>query len=268
MQLTLKKDKVVNRVVLLDIGEIRTNPAQPRTVFDQQQLAILADSIRENGLLQPITVRKSYKGYYELISGERRLRACRMLGKEKIESIVIEKSERESAILSMIENLHREDLNMFEQASALKNLIHEWNITQEEAAVKLGIAQSTVANRLRILRLSEEEQELIIRYHLTERHARALLKVADPQKRLETIYQAAENEWNVAQTEKYIENMNEVKHHKKYIPIIKDVRLFINTINKAITVMKSAGIPATAKKIDEDSYIEYVIKIPKRKKVV
>ncbi len=201
MQLTLKKDKVVNRVVLLDIGEIQVNPAQPRTVFDERQLQALADGIRQNGLLQPITVRRSYKGCYELISGERRLRACRMIGKQKIESIVLDKSERESAILSMIENLHREDLNFFEQAAALKNLIHEWNVrTQEEAAVKLGIAQSTIANRLRAsLKLTPQEQDLMIHCHLTERHARALLKVDNPQKRLEIIKYIAENELNVAQ---------------------------------------------------------------------
>ncbi|WP_077532773.1 ParB/RepB/Spo0J family partition protein [Massiliimalia massiliensis] len=267
MQLTLKKDKVVNRVVLLDIGEIQVNPAQPRTVFDERQLQALADSIRQNGLLQPITVRRSYKGCYELISGERRLRACRMIGKQKIESIVLDKSERESAILSMIENLHREDLNFFEQAAALKNLIHEWNVTQEEAAVKLGIAQSTIANRLRILKLTPQEQDLMIHCHLTERHARALLKVDNPQKRLEIIKYIAENELNVAQTEKYIEKSLEEKHQKKCVPIIKDVRLFINTINKAISVMKSAGIPATAKKVDDDAYIEYVIKIPKGKRI-
>lgn len=263
MQLTLKKDKVVNKVVLLNLEEIHVNPAQPRTVFDEKQLILLAESIHENGLLQPITVRKSYKGYYELISGERRLRACKMLGREQIESIVIEKTERESAILSMIENIHREDLNLFEQANALKNLIHEWNVTQEEAALKLGMAQSTVANKIRILKLTPLEQELIIKHQLTERHARALLKLDEPDKRIEVIEYVAKNGLNVSQTERYISGLAITKHHRKLIPIIKDIRLFANTINKAISVMKSAGIPASSQKIEQDTYIEYVIKIPK-----
>jgi ParB family chromosome partitioning protein len=263
MPLMLKKDKVVNKVILLPIEEIHLNPAQPRTVFDEKQLILLAESIHENGLLQPITVRKSYKGFYELISGERRMRACKMLGRETIECIVVEKTERESAILSMIENIHREDLNMFEQAAALKNLIHEWNVTQEEAAKKLGMAQSTVANKIRILKLTSEERELIIQNQLTERHARALLKMEDPQKRLEAIRYIVKNNLNVSQTERYLSGMLITKHHRKLIPIIKDIRLFANTINKAINVMKSAGIPASAQKIEEDTYIEYVIKIPK-----
>lgn len=267
MPLTLKRDKVVNRVVLLDIGEIQTNPAQPRTVFDEEQLQALAESIRLNGLLQPVTVRKSYKGCYELVSGERRLRACRMLGRQKIECIIVDKSERESAILAMIENLHREDLNFFEQANALKNLIHEWNVTQEEAAARLGIAQSTVANRLRILKLTPPEQEEILRCRLTERHARALLKLEDPEKRMEAIRHVARQGYNVAQTEQYIAGLLEEKHRKKYVPIIKDVRIFLNTINKAISVMKSAGIPASTQKVDEEQYIEYIIRIPKGKRM-
>lgn len=263
MPLMFKRDKVVNKVLLLPIENIRTNPAQPRTNFDERQLQVLADSIFENGLLQPITVRKTYDGKYEIISGERRLRACKMIGKQKMECIVIEKSEQESAMLAMIENIHREDLNMFEQANALKNLIHEWNVTQDEAAVKLGMAQSTVANKIRILRLTPEEQDLIITFKLTERHARALLKVDEPEKRIEAIEHIAKNNLNVSQTEKYIADLLVHKNRRRFFPIIKDVRVFVNTINKAITVMKSAGIPATSEKIEEDNYIEYVIKIPK-----
>lgn len=264
MQLMLKKDKVVGKVVLIETDQIRNNPAQPRTAFEQTEMDLLASSISENGLLQPITVRRTMDGTYELISGERRLRACKMLGETKIASIVIEKTEQESAILAIIENLHRQDLNMFEQARALKNLMYEWNVTQEEAAIKLGMAQSTLANKIRILKLTPQEQDLILGNHLTERHARALLKLNKVEKRIEAISYISKSELNVSQSEKLIAGMMEVQHKRTYIPIIKDIRLFVNTINKAISVMKSAGIPALAEKTEEDGYIEYVIKIPKK----
>lgn len=263
MALGFKKEKTVNRVVLLPISEIMTNPSQPRTNFSEEQLEILARSIRENGLLQPLTVRRNTEGKYELISGERRLRACKKLGEEMVPCIVVEKTERESAVLALIENIHREDLDIFEQAAALKKLIAQWNVTQEEAAVKLGMAQSTVANKLRLLKLSSEEQRLILENGLTERHARALLKISDSESRKQAILQIAKKGWNVAQTDEYITSLCEEKHKKKYIPIVKDVRLFLNTINKAIRVMKDAGIPATAEKREDEDCIEYIVRIPR-----
>ena len=263
MALGFKKEKTVNRVVLLPISEIMTNPSQPRTNFSEEQLEILARSIRENGLLQPLTVRRNTEGKYELISGERRLRAYKKLGEELVPCIVVEKTERESAVLALIENIHREDLDIFEQAAALKKLIAQWNVTQEEAAVKLGMAQSTVANKLRLLKLSSEEQRLILENGLTERHARALLKISDSESRKQAILQIAKKGWNVAQTDEYITSLCEEKHKKKYIPIVKDVRLFLNTINKAIRVMKDAGIPATAEKREDEDCIEYIVRIPR-----
>lgn len=262
MVLGLKKEKIVNKVVLVDIDSIQTNPAQPRTYFSEEQIDVLAQSIKENGLLQPLTVRKNYKGFYELISGERRLRACARLGYEQVECIVIEKTERESAVLALIENIHREDLNIFEQANALKKLISEWNVTQEEAAVKLGMAQSTVANKLRLLKLNEEEQNMILDSALTERHARALLKITDEAQRKEAIQYIGEKQMTVAQTEQYIASLQEQKPKKKYVPIIKDVRVFLNTINKAIKIMREAGIPATSEKREKEEFIEYVVRIP------
>lgn len=262
MALGMKKEKTVNRVVMLDVDAIDTNPAQPRIHFAEEQIGTLAQSIRENGLLQPLTVRKNYKGLYELISGERRLRACKLLGHEQVACIIMDKSDRESAVLALIENIHREDLNIFEQAGALKRLISEWNVTQEEAAVKLGMAQSTVANKLRLLKLSEEEQQLILNGNLTERHARALLKLPEEEQRKAAITYISEKQLTVAQTEQYLLSLQEEKHKKKLIPIIKDVRIFLNTINKAIRVMKDAGIPATSEKREQDEFIEYVVRIP------
>lgn len=262
IQIGSKKEKVVNKVVLIQIDEIATNPAQPRTSFQDEQLKVLAQSIKENGLLQPLTIRKNYKGGYELISGERRLRACRLLDYQQVPCIVVEKTDSESAVLALIENIHREDLNIFEQATALRKLISEWNVTQDEAAVKLGMAQSTVANKIRILKLTQQEQDLIIQNQLTERHARALLKLEKIDQRIELIQMIKSRNLTVLQTENYIQNLNQVKHKKRKIPIIKDVRLFINTVNKAIQVMKDAGVPATAKKVEEDTYIEYTVRIP------
>ncbi|MGI5959729.1 MAG: ParB/RepB/Spo0J family partition protein [Massiliimalia sp.] len=262
MALVFKKEKTVNKVVLLPINEILTNPSQPRTNFAEEQLDVLATSIRENGLLQPLTVRRNGEGKYELISGERRLRACKKLGEQQVPCIIVEKTERESAVLALIENIHREDLDVFEQAEALKKLIAQWGVTQEEAAVKLGMAQSTVANKLRLLKLTPEEQTMILENGLTERHARALLKLTDEQQRKEAMAWIIKKNFNVAQTDEYVTALCQVKHRKKYIPIVKDVRLFLNTVNKAIQVMKEAGIPATSEKHETEEGIEYIVRIP------
>ncbi len=267
MPLVSKKDKVVNKVLLLNVDDIRTNPNQPRSRYDEEQLNILAQSIKENGLLQPVTVRKNTHGEYELISGERRLRACKLIGKTQIECISVNKSQRESALLALIENIHREDLNIFEQAQALKTLIAKWDVTQDEAAQKLGVAQSTVANKLRLLKLTSTEQRLIIEYDLTERHARALLKINGADKRIEVIKYIYNMGLNVAQTEKYIGSLEAPPAKPKRTPIIKDVRLFVNTINKAIKVMKDAGVPATSKRTEQEGYIEYLVRIPTTDKV-
>ena len=257
-----KKEKIINKVLSIDINAIQTNPSQPRTEFAEEQLQVLAQSIQENGLLQPLTVRKHYKGYYELISGERRLRACRILGYTHVPCIVVTRTERESAVLALIENIHREDLSVFEQANALKKLIMEWNVTQEEVAAKLGMAQSTVANKIRLLKLSSEEQQLILENQLTERHARAALKLENEEQRKEVIQLAGQKKWNV----KTILEGNPKRENRKKIPILKDVRLFINTINKAIQVMKDAGIPASSEKKEEAGYITYTVKIPTKQK--
>ena len=177
------KEKQVNRVISIHINEIFPNPNQPRTEFNEQELQQLSDSIRVNGLLQPLTVRKNVYQQYELISGERRLRASKLAGLTEIPAIVVDTDERQSAIFALIENIQRADLNFFEEAIAIKNLISEWNITQEEASERLGKAQSTLANKLRLLKLGSEEQQMILQNGLTERHARALLKINDEKKR-------------------------------------------------------------------------------------
>lgn len=258
------KEKVINKVVSIAVDEIIPNPNQPRTRFDDGELSQLADSIRENGLLQPLTVRKNPRGQYELISGERRLRAGKLAGLAQIPCIIMEADERQSAVLALIENIQRSNLNFFEEAAAIRNLITEYNINQEEAALKLGKAQSTVANKLRLLKLTEAEQCAILNNGLTERHARALLKLEDREDRLKALEKILEKRMNVQQAEAYIDSLpgKEVKPEKKRVMLIKDVRLFLNTINKALDTMKRAGIKAESTKKQDDEYIEYVVRIP------
>ena len=261
------KEKVINKVVSLPVDKVVPNPAQPRQNFAEEDLRDLADSIRENGVLQPITVRRGAGGGYELISGERRLRASKMAGRAEIPAILVDSSSRQSAIYAILENIQRRDLDIFEEAKALQMLIHEWGVTQEEAARKLGRAQSTIANKLRLLSLGEEERRFILEHNLSERHARALLTVPDPGERMEILRQAVEQRMNVAQLEQYIQRRAAApapvkEEPKRRVLIVKDVRIFLNTINKAIDTMKNAGIPAVAERHEESGCIEYRVRIP------
>ncbi len=258
-----QKEKAVNRVVLLNAADVLPNPAQPRTNFDADSLTSLAESIRRNGILQPITVRRNRNGAYELIAGERRLRAARIAGLLQVPAIVLETSEKDSAVLALLENLQREDLNYFEQATALSAAIIEWNVTQEEAAERLSMAQSTVANKIRLSRIPLKQQNRILEGGLTERHARALLRITDDNKRAEAIEEIIRRKYNVSQTEKYIDALLEDRIKKVRIPIVKDVRIFFNTINKALAVMKSAGIQAETERKEDNVCIEYIVRIPK-----
>ena len=198
------------RVIQVKTDDIRPNRAQPRAEFEQNSIIRLADSIRRYGILQPLTVRASdpddiYR--YELIAGERRLRAAKMLGYLTVPCVVMEVTEQVSAELAIIENLLREDLNMFEQAYGFKKLIENYHLTQDEVARKMSLSQSAVANKLRLLRLSYEEQKLILEHGLTERHARAMLKLEDSGKRMDVIAYVAEQKLNVQATERYIEEL-------------------------------------------------------------
>ncbi|MBQ9086673.1 MAG: ParB/RepB/Spo0J family partition protein [Clostridia bacterium] len=203
-------EEIGTRVIQIKTDNIRPNRAQPRAEFDQNSIIRLADSIRRYGILQPLTVRASdpddiYE--YELIAGERRLRAAKMLGYLTVPCVVMEVSEETSAELAMIENLLREDLNMFEQAYGFKKLMENYRLTQEEVARRLSMSQSAVANKLRLLRLSYEEQRLILESGLTERHARAALRVDRPQQRLTVLRYISDNKLNVQAAEQYIESI-------------------------------------------------------------
>ena len=258
-----------NKISDIPIIKIRPNKAQPRKVFNEEDLNALSQSIAENGILQPLTVRKVSATEYELIAGERRLRASVMAGLRKVPCIVIKCSEKESAVYALLENLQRSDLGMFEEARGVSRLIRRYGLTQQEAAVKLGKTQSTIANKLRLLRLTYEEQEWIENAGLSERHARALLKLGDEGARREALSKIISENLNVQQSEKLINLMlnSSPKNNKKQgtsKAVIKDVRIFVNTINKAIDTMRLAGIDAQSDKTDTDNFIEYTIRIPKK----
>lgn len=249
----------------LRVTEILPNPSQPRKVFAEDELESLARSIRENGLLQPVTVRRE-NGAYILVAGERRLRACKMAGLREIPAILTDCRPEDSAVLALLENLQRKDLHMFEQANALVNLLRQWQITQEEAARRLGMSQSALANKLRLLKLSPEEQSEIVEQGLTERHARALLRVEDPILRRKLLRTVGEKRLNVAQTEELVAAA--VKQPDKRQPlrrtfVAKDIRLFLNTIDHAVDAMKAAGVNALAEKNETEEYIECTVRIPK-----
>ena len=258
------RGKVVGKVIEIGVDNIVPNPHQPRRCFYKEELVELAGSIRTNGILQPLSVRRLRDGTVELISGERRLRAAKMAGLEVVPCIQVDTSERDSAVLALIENIQRQDLDYFEEASAIERLIDFYGMTQEDAAVKLGKAQSTIANKLRLLKLSDLEKKLLCEYQLTERHARALLKLKDENKRLEIIEKIHKDKLNVVQSEALIEQClaNEKPKRAKHLLLINDVRLFVNTINRAIESMKAAGINAESHKVQNDGYIEYVVRIP------
>lgn len=266
MNLIIKND---NKISDIPIIKIRPNKAQPRKVFNEEDLNALSQSITENGILQPLTVRKVSATEYELIAGERRLRASVLAGLRKVPCIVIKCSEKESAVYALLENLQRSDLGMFEEARGISRLIRRYGLTQQEAAVKLGKTQSTIANKLRLLRLTYEEQEWIENAGLSERHARALLKLGDEGARREALSKIISENLNVQQSENLINLMlnSNPKNDKKQgfsKAVIKDVRIFVNTINKAIDTMRLAGIDAQSDKTDTDNFIEYTIRIPKK----
>ena len=202
------EDELFETVVQLKIDDIRPNRAQPRSDFNQNSIIRLADSIRRYGILQPLTVRPSDpddRCRYELIAGERRLRAAKLLGYLTVPCIIKEADEKTSAELAIIENLLREDLNMFEEAYGYKKLIEMHKMTQEEVARRMSVSQSAVANKMRLLKFGLEEQKFILENQLTERHARACLRLIDPTERFDTLKFIVENKLNVSQTEEYVE---------------------------------------------------------------
>lgn len=252
-------------ILLIPQENIIANPDQPRKYFDPEGLESLAQSIRLNGILQPISVRLLNNGRYEVIAGERRLRAARMAGLLKIPCIQLTASDEKAALYALIENLQRRDLNFFEEAAAISSLIYEHGLSQEDAAKRLGKAQSTLSNKLRLLKLSDDVRNSILESGLTERHARTLLKIADSEKQREVLQTIIDKKLNVSQSEKLVENTlkGQKKNRSPAVKIFKDVRIFINTLNHAVDTMRESGIQADSQKTENDEYIEYLVRIPK-----
>lgn len=262
----MKQQRVKSTAEIYNVPQamIVPNPNQPRKRFDYDELENLAQSIRENGILQPITVRKREDKKYELVSGERRLRAARLVGMVKIPSIVINIDDKNSAMFSIIENLQRQSLNFFEEAEAIEKLVGEYAMSREEVAQKLGLAPSTVSNKLRILRLPEEMRFELARAGLTESHARALLMLEDDNQRARALSIIVDRHLNVAESERMINQMiNRNNRSRNPLRGIRDVRLFINTLNHAVDTIRRAGVEADAARSETEEYIEYVVRIPK-----
>lgn len=260
-----KSEKIVAKVIEIPCQQIAPNPYQPRQDFNQNDILTLAASIKSDGILQPLSVRQRGERY-ELIAGERRLRAAILAGLATVPCIVAEVSDRNSALLSLIENIQRKDLTFFEEADAIARLIDLYGMTQEDAALRLGYAQSTLANKLRLRKLSAEERRLIIEGELTERHARTILRLADQEKRISAINRIVSRKLNVENSEKLVDSMIEYDKYKERIrkgsAIFRDLRLFMNTVNKAVETMQIAGVNATVDKTQSEDYLDYHIRIP------
>jgi len=260
-----KKNKEINKVVLLPLTQIKSSPGQPRRYFDENGLSELAQSIAMNGLLQPVTVRKTKDNTFELIAGERRTLACRKLGYEFIPAIVEEYSSQQSIVLTLIENLQRKDLNYFEEAAGIAGLMQELNLNQQQVSQQLGKAQSTVANKLRLLRYPPKIQQEMIDANFSERHARALLRLQDERSLQKAIATIKKANLTVEQTEQMVDSLLAKPQAKQgtKIFIIKDLRMFLNSIQKAVATMNQAGIPVDTAKTENDNFVEVHIKIPK-----
>ena len=262
------EEKEQKRIYEIEVDKIVPNPCQPRKIIGEEELIELARSIKQYGLIQPVAVRQTEKERYELISGERRFRACRMIGMERVPAVIIDVMRTDSAILAIIENIQRKDLDFLEESEAYAALLNEHGLTQEELAEKLGKTQSTIANKVRLLRLAPHIRAMIREYGLGERHARALLRLPDDKIRLKALKTITEKNYNVSKTEEYIDRLLEPEEKPVSkatgVRVFKDVRIFANTIRQAVDIMQRSGVNAEAVKTENDEFIEYSIKIPKK----
>ena len=268
MKKNQKGEFLSSRVRYIPINAVRPNPQQPRRSFDETALRELADSISAYGILQPLTVRDR-GGVYELVAGERRLRAARIAGLREVPCLIAEVGEKDAALLALIENLQRRDLDYMEEAAAIARLIRRYGLSQQQAAEKLGKSQPTIANKLRLLRLSAPVIDCLRQYGLTERHARTLLRLTDPEQQLAAARHIGKRGLNVAQTEQYIDRLTAENRteppRRRPTYIIKDVRLFLNSVERGVRLMQSAGVGAEVGRRDTEEEILLTIHIPKRR---
>lgn len=257
-----------NEVIQLPVAQIQPNRYQPRSIFNEEKITELAQTIRTHGVIQPIIVREIGEKQYEIIAGERRWRAVQSLEWEHITGIVREMTETETASVALIENLQREDLTVIEEAVAYAKLIEMHELTQEALAQRLGKNQSTVANKLRLLKLPDEVQKALLNKEITERHARALIKVKDPGTQIKFAQEIIEQHLNVKQTEEKIANLTKPKEKKKRPKlkgVNKDIRIAMNTIRQSLNMVTDTGINVESNEEDLEDYYQITIKIPKKK---
>lgn len=258
----LKKE---DKIKYVDIEKIQPNRFQPRTIFHEADLQELAASIKEHGVIQPLTVRKVGEGY-ELVVGERRLRASKLVGLEQVPVIVKDYDDEATAAIAMVENLQRKDLDFMEEAFGYAMLTQQFGMTQQELAEKVGKSQSTIANKLRLLKLPKDIQNALVEHNLTERHARSLLKLENEEDQRLILKEIIERELNVRDTdfivEAYINKKNDVKK-KMMVRVFKDMRLYTNTLWATIRQMKQGGLDIKVEEIESEEYIEFKIRLPK-----
>ncbi len=270
--------QTAEEVIKLPIDEIVPNRFQPRTIFDDEKIEELSRTIHTHGVIQPIVVRKTSENQYEIIAGERRYRAMKKLQWTEVPAIVRNLTDKETASIALIENLQREELTAIEEAVAYQKLLELHELTQEALAQRLGKGQSTVANKLRLLRLPDEVQQAILQRKISERHARALISIKDQPLQLEILQQTVDSDWNVRQLEEQIQAIlhpvtdeQEESVPKKARPkrkaISKDVRIALNTIKQSLTMVTKSGITVNTEEEDTEEYYQITVKIPKKKKV-
>ncbi|WP_080871884.1 nucleoid occlusion protein [Oceanobacillus timonensis] len=259
-----------DEVVQIDIDKIQANRYQPRTIFQEEKIKELAQTIHTHGMIQPIVVRKLDDDSFELIAGERRWRAVQHLGWKQVAAIIREMNDTETASVALIENLQREELTVIEEAIAYNKLLELHDLTQEALAQRLGKNQSTIANKLRLLKLPQEVQDAVLDKLITERHARALIKVKEEEQQLQLLKEILEKELNVKQTEERITKMNAPKEEKKKPKpklkgVNKDVRIAMNTIRQSLNMVSDTGVDVESDEQELDDYYQITIKIPKQK---
>ncbi len=266
-EMRLKKEKAVYQ---LPVEKIRPNPYQPRKYFNMNALEELAESITAYGILQPITVRKMSGGFFELVAGERRLRAAQMAGLTSVPAIFVQVSDGDSAVLAFIENIQRQNLSFLEEAEGYRNMMEDYGLTQEELATKLSKSQSAIANKLRVLKLEESVKKELLDHSFTERHARALLRLPDEESRLLVMAQMIREEMNVKRTEELVEhtleemrNKQTPKGERKEKRFVTDFRLFTNTIKQSLEVIRRSGMDVVYEDSQNEEGCEIIIRIRK-----
>lgn len=265
------ENKTTEEVVKIIIDKIIPNRYQPRTVFDEEKIEELARTIHTHGVIQPIVVRRFDDDQYEIIAGERRYRAMKKLNWTEVPAIVRNLSDKETASIALIENLQREELTAIEEAMAYQQLIELHSLTQEALAQRLGKGQSTIANKLRLLKLPQNVQEAILKREISERHARALISIKDEETQSELVELIKEYDWNVRQLEDYIQQLlapkeEEVKKERpKRKAISKDIRIAVNTIRQSLSMVTKSGINVKTEEEETDDFYTITVKIPKKK---